>query len=105
MTFLHDSRFEKLLDKMKKPWIAYPFLETSHHPVMVDVIKEAFNICFKQVVGFLLHDHMIDLFETFVRISSRTISIRDREKCRFKDASQYPCNPQLHHLVYDGGYP
>src|SRR3990172_8270406 len=74
-SFLHASGFEKQSDEMLEVVISYALIQTAHHPVMVDMVKESFNIRFDDPVHFSLHDDVIDFLQARMSIPVWSVSV------------------------------
>jgi hypothetical protein len=93
----HDFRNQKPFHIPQKVLVLYVMLQKLHQPVMIHIVKEAFNVSLQDVIDIPIHNRLINESDHIVAASTRSKSIGARQKSTLIDFAQYIC----HHALYE----
>ncbi len=100
---LHVTGFKETPDEQKQTAVFDANLKERHHPVMRDVIEEAFNVGFDNMIDRFEHDRIVESLERLVATPLWPETIRKVHEVGLINALQYPGNRFLDDLIFQGG--
>src|SRR3989339_1082484 len=96
----HDATLEHTNDQPDDTLIPNAMLQKFDHPLMVDSIKESFDIGLYQVADFLLLDRPSQRIQTFVLVAPQSVRIAAVLEYGLVDRLQRPFGRFFHNLVF-----
>lgn len=94
-----DARFQPFLDETQKSLIIDPLLQHANQPCVVDVIEEAFDVCFNYEAVAAKAKLMAKGFHRIAGSHSRPIAVAAWQKVFFENRAQDQCDCDLEQLV------
>jgi hypothetical protein len=73
--FLQDSRFQPLFNQPQKFPVVDPLLQHLDHPLMIDVVEEAFDVSFYHIAISTKLELVFESFYGVSRSNPRPVSI------------------------------
>ncbi len=99
----HVTGFEETPDEQEQTAVFDTNLKELHHPVMRDVIEEAFDVGFDNVIDRFEHDRIAEGLESLMAAPLWPETIRKVHEVGLIDRLQYPGNRFLDDFILQGG--
>ncbi len=98
--FFQDSALKHTGDQPNNPWVANPLAQELEHPFMINLVEEAFDVSFYDLVDPFLLDRPAQFIQTSVLAASRSVALTAGLEYRLVDGLQNPLERQLHQLIF-----
>ena len=95
----HDSAYQKPFDISQKVLVGYIMFQKLHEPVMVNIVKEAFDVRFENIVHLPAHYRLVDISDYLMGVAVFPKSVGAVKESRLVYIVQYVCHDSLYQLI------